>query len=217
VSAEPAPPASGHPDAPYPTSGYPGQPTPTSGYPGQPTPTSGYPGQPTPTSGYPGQPTSGYPTPTSGYPGQPTAPVTGQFGANSFPQQAVQPYQSPADLLPPGPVIVQVGEIGVTSTVIHTPAGDIPLAGSNWQVHDYWHHEQRIPQWAIICAIAGFCILTVFSLLFLLAKETISRGTVQVTVTNGTRQYVARIPVTHQSQVGAIHHQINYIRSLAAL
>lgn len=209
MSAEPAPPASGHPDAPYPTSGYPGQPAPTSGYPGQPTPTSGYPGQPAPTSGYP--------TPASGYPGQPTAPVTSQFGANSFPQQAVQPYQSPADLLPPGPVIVQVGEIGVTSTVIHTPAGDIPLAGSNWQVHDYWHHEQRIPQWAIICAIAGFCILTVFSLLFLLAKETISRGTVQVTVTNGTRQYVARIPVTHQSQVAAIHHQINYIRSLAAL
>ena len=101
--------------------------------------------------------------------------------------------------------------------MIHTPAGDIPLAGSSWQVHDYWHHEQRIPQWAIICAVVGFCVLTVFSLLFLLVKETIARGTVQITVTNGTRQYVARIPVTDQAQVAAIHQQINYVRSLAAL
>ena len=117
----------------------------------------------------------------------------------------------------PGPVIVQVAEIGVTSSVVHTPAGDILLAGSTWQVHDYWHSEQRIPRWAIICAVLGFCILTVFSLLFLLARETVPRGTVQVTVTNGTQQYVARIPVTDQAQVSYVHQQVNYVRSLAAL
>jgi hypothetical protein len=116
-----------------------------------------------------------------------------------------------------GPVIVQIAEIGVTSSVVHTPAGDIPLAGSTWQVNDYWHSEQKIPTWAIVCAVAGFCVLTVFSLLFLLVKVTIPRGTVQVTVTNGTRQYVARIAVTDQAQVGHVHQQVNYIRSLAAL
>jgi len=123
----------------------------------------------------------------------------------------------PPDPIPPGPVIVQVGEIGVTSSVVHTPAGDIPLAGSTWQVSDYWHSEQKIPTWAIVCAIVGFCVLTVFSLLFLLVKETVPRGTVQVTVTNGTRQYVARIPVTDQAQVAYVHQQVNYVRSLAAL
>lgn len=128
----------------------------------------------------------------------------------------------PPDVLPtapagPGPVIVQVGEIGVTSTVVHTPAGDIPLAGSTWQVNDYWHNEQKIPTWAIVAAVAGFCVLTVFSLLFLLVKVNVARGTVQVTVTNGTRQYVARIPVTDQDQVSYVHQQVNYIRSLAAL
>jgi hypothetical protein len=117
----------------------------------------------------------------------------------------------------PGPVIVQVGEIAVTSTVVHTPAGDLPLAGSTWQVSDFWHNEQRIARWAIVAAVVGFFALTVLSLLFLLVKETIQRGTVQVVVTNGTRQYVARIPVTDQSQVAYIHQQVNYIRSLAAL
>jgi hypothetical protein len=117
----------------------------------------------------------------------------------------------------PGPVIVQIAEIAVTSSVVHTPAGDMPLAGSTWQVNDYWHNEQKIPTWAIVCAIVGFCVLTVFSLLFLLIKETVPHGTVQVTVTNGTRQYVARIPVADQAQVGYIHQQVNYVRSLAAL
>jgi hypothetical protein len=138
------------------------------------------------------------PDPSSGYP-TPAGPGTDAraFGA--------------------GPVIVQIGEIGVTSAVVHTPAGDIPLAGSTWQVSDYWHSEQRIPKWAIVLAIVGFCVLTVLSLLFLLIKETVQRGTVQVTVTNGTRQYVARIPVTDQTQVTQIHQQVNYVRSLAAL
>ena len=132
----------------------------------------------------------------------------------SVPPPAPDP---PAYPVAPGPVIVQVGEIGVTSTVVHTPAGEIPLAGSTWQVTDYWHSEQKIPTWAIVCAIAGFCVLTVFSLLFLLVKVTVPRGTVQVTVTNGTRQYVARIPVTDQAQVAYLNQQVNYVRSLAAL
>jgi hypothetical protein len=123
----------------------------------------------------------------------------------------------PPDPLVPGPVIAQIGDMAVTSTVVHTPAGDIPLAGSTWTVNDYWHSEQKIPPWAIAAAILGFCVLTVFSLLFLLVKVTVPRGTVQVTVTNATRQYVARIPVTDQSQVTYVHQQVNYVRSLAAL
>lgn len=118
---------------------------------------------------------------------------------------------------PGGPVIVQIGELGITSSMVHTPAGPIPLRGSNWSVHDYWHTETKIPTWAIVLAVLGFCVLTVFSLLFLLAKETITRGTVQVTVTNGTQQYVCRLPVTLPAEVNAVHQQVNYVRSLAAL
>ncbi|BCJ51676.1 hypothetical protein Asp14428_31510 [Actinoplanes sp. NBRC 14428] len=145
----------------------------------------------------------------------------------TFPQDPApsDPWSVPITPLPPtpdafatpGPVIVQIGDMGVTSTVVHTPAGDIPLAGSTWTVNDYWHSESRIPKWAIAAAIVGFCVLTVFSLLFLLVKVTVQHGTVQVTVTNGTRQYVARIPVTDQSQVTYVHQQVNYVRSLAAL
>ncbi len=122
-----------------------------------------------------------------------------------------------ADPVAAGPVILWIGEIAVTSTVVHTPTGDLPLAGSQWLVTDYWFVQQRTPQWAIILSIVGFCVLTFFSLLFLLAKESVVQGTIQVTVTNGTRQYVARIPVTSEVAVMTINQQVNYVRTLAAL
>ena len=174
----------------------------------QPPPTTGpFPG-PAPTSAQPGYP--------GAYPGGSAYPGAAHPGP-AYPVSA-QPSWGPSDVpAVPGPVIVQIGEIGVTSAVVHTPAGDIPLAGSTWHVTDYWHNEQKIATWAIVMAIVGFCVLTVFSLLFLLVKETVYRGTVQVTVTNGTRQYVARLPVTDQSQVAYVHQQVNYVRSLAAL
>jgi hypothetical protein len=117
----------------------------------------------------------------------------------------------------PGTVVALIGEIAVTPTTVRTPAGDIPLTNSTWQVSDFWQTEQKTPTWAIVMAIVGFCVLTVFSLLFLLVKRTTYRGTVQVTVTNGAYQYVARIPVTDEAQVRHIHQQVNYVRSLAAL
>jgi len=116
-----------------------------------------------------------------------------------------------------GPVVAQIGEIAVTSSTVHTPAGDIPLRGSTWHVTDQWLTEQKIPTWAVIMAIVGFCVLTVFSLLFLLVKETVYRGVVQVTVSNGQQQYVARVPVANQPQAQYLYQQVNYVRSLAAL
>jgi hypothetical protein len=136
---------------------------------------------------------------------------------SATPDPAAEPGFGPGSGAGPGPVIVQIAELGVTSTVVHTPTGDIPLAGSQWQVSDYWFTSQRIPRWAIVAAVLGFCVLTVFSLLFLLVKESVTQGTVQVTVTNGTRQYVARIPVRDQAAVTAINQQVNYVRTLAAL
>lgn len=116
----------------------------------------------------------------------------------------------------PEPVVAKIGDIQVTTATVHTPVGSIPLAGTQWQVHDHWYATQRTPTWAIVVAIVGFCVLTVFSLLFLLVKETTYVGTVQVSVSNGAWHYVTQIPVTMQPQVQLIHEQVNYVRSLAA-
>ncbi|GIF68832.1 hypothetical protein Ais01nite_68670 [Asanoa ishikariensis] len=190
------------PTLPLPGAGEPGQfPPPTDPWSTpdlgpMPDPTS----DPGPVYAPPPQPVSGPPQPTSGPPVSPPGPPPGPF--------------------PPGgdaTVVAQIGEIQVTSKLVHTPAGSFPLAGSTWQVNDFWHTEQKTPTWAVLTAIFGFCVLTVFSLLFLLVKETVHRGTVQVTVSNGRHQYVARNAVTNQEQVQYLHQQVNYVRALAAL
>jgi len=115
------------------------------------------------------------------------------------------------------PVIAQIGDIQVTSTTVRTPAGEFPLRGTTWQVGEQWLPEQKTPGWVIVVTVLGFFIVGPFSLLFLLIRQTVYRGVVTVTVNSWTHQYVARITVSDQGQVQQIQHQVNYVRSLAAL
>ncbi|MEU1685760.1 hypothetical protein [Micromonospora sp. NPDC005707] len=155
-------------------------------------------------------PPAQFPAPAAQFPAAPA-----QFSAP--PAQFSAPPALPAGPLPPAQsvVAVQIGEIMVTPPVIRTPAGVLPLAGASWHVMDHWQKEEKVATWAVVAAVLGFFCLTVFSLLFLLIKETRHHGTVQVTVTNGGYQYVARIPVADQFQVQQINNQVNYARSLS--
>ena len=67
-----------------------------------------------------------------------------------------------------------------------------------------------------MCAVAGFAVLAVFSLLFLLVKRPVYSGAVQVTVTSGRFTYEVRIPVTDEAQVRHLHELVTYIRSVAS-
>src|SRR5207244_4337298 len=97
----------------------------------------------------------------------PPAPVSGLHGT-------LMPAQHP---------IMYIGEIAVFPGGVATPLGACPLRGSHWYTEDQWVTTQRTPSWAVVCAVLGFFCLTVFSLLFLLAKETVHTGIIQVTVT----------------------------------
>lgn len=115
---------------------------------------------------------------------------------------------------PVEPVLLQIGELTITRTTVHTPAGPVPLHGSEWTVQDYTRTQQRIPEWAIITAVAGFFVVCALSLLFLLVRETRIVGTVEVTVRNGGQRYATQIPITSVDQLPHVHQQVNYVRSL---
>jgi hypothetical protein len=158
-----------------------------------------------------------YPPPQQ-YPPQqypPTLPVPSSVPPPNSMLPVTAPYPSP--YAAPEQVIAQIGEIQVTSTMVRTPAGQFPLRGSQWTVTDQWVATQKIPSWAITLAIVGFFCLTIFSLFFLLAKETVYQGVVLVQVHNGPYQYVSRVPVNNQLYVQHVYQQVNYVRSLAAM
>jgi len=176
----------------------------------EPRPASGTPAWPDP---YPSGPYASVPYPAGPYSSGLSSPApTVPLPPGGAPGPAVS---FPAD--PTAPTIAQIGDIRVTSTSVFTPVGDFALRGSRWDVQDQWLASQKTPTWAVVCAVVGFFIVTVFSLFFLLAKQTVYSGVVQVTVTNGLFRYDARLPVTDQAQVQHVHTQVNYVRSLAAL
>lgn len=162
------------------------------------------------------QPYSGPPIYGGPYAGQPVSgpvyPVSGPQYPVSGPQYPTSGALVPAAAEQP---LCQIGEIMVTTSMVHTPVGACPLRGSQWHSQDQWIATQKTPTWAIVLAVVGFCILTVFSLLFLLAKETVLNGVVQVTVMNGPFTYAARVPVYNYAQAQHLHNQVNYARAMS--
>lgn len=155
-----------------------------------------------PQSGPPGYQPAVAPQPTSDL-----VPVTDP--AASYGSDGTAPYGSEQTL-------VQIGQITVTATTVHTPNGSFPLRGSQWVVNDHVYTTQKIATWAIVCAIVGFFCLTVFSLLFLLFKETKHSGFMEVAVSgaNGSG-FVTQVPISSQAGSAQVHQQVNYARSLA--
>jgi hypothetical protein len=104
-----------------------------------------------------------------------------------------------------GEALARIGDIEVTATAVRTPAGQIPLAGVSVEVID--ERVVRTPTWAVLCAIIGFFVVPVVSLLFLLVRETAAVGPTRVRVTGGG--------VRHETLV-ADAAEVELARSLAA-
>jgi hypothetical protein len=122
------------------------------------------------------------------------------------------------DLRPPestDPIVLTIGDIGVTRNWLVTPNGNARLGGSQWIARDLTRTESKIPSWAIVLAIvfALFCLL---GLLFLLAKEQYTTGYVEVSVQAGSLFHSTQIPVSGSYQVAQIRQQVSQAQTLAA-
>lgn len=115
----------------------------------------------------------------------------------------------------PQPFVLTIGDIGVTGSVIVTPNGNAPLRGSQWIVTDQSVTQQKIPTWAIVCAIifALFCLLGLF---FLLAKEEVTTGYANVQVHSGDLLHSVQIPVSSPQQVMNLRALVAQAQTLAA-
>jgi len=197
----------------------PGQPgqnpyaTPESGKPADPGygyPQGGRPGEPG--YGYPQTPAQPQPQPGYGYPqaGAQPAPPPG-FPPGAPPQPAPGGFQPGAQ---PGGMALSLGDIAVTGDTVMTPAGPMPLKGAVWTATDMSRTEEKIPAHAVVLAIVFF-LFCLLGLLFLLMKERVTTGFVQVTVNSGGRHHSTMIPVQSREQVMFVLNQVNYARSLS--
>jgi hypothetical protein len=124
--------------------------------------------------------------------------------------------QQPEPRYQHGPVLVTIGDMAITQAHVITPTGFIPLIGTTWLVQENVQSTSGIPTWAIVMAILLF-LFCLLGLLFLLVKEERTTGWVQVSVQAPGAFHATQIPVNHPLQIGAIHQQVNYVRSLVAM
>jgi hypothetical protein len=113
------------------------------------------------------------------------------------------------------PVMVTIGDIACTNTMVITPSGQAPIGSVVWSYTDMSRTTRGIPTWAIVCTVIFFffCLL---GLLFLLAKEDRTEGSVQVVVQGQGFLHQVQLPVSSVTQAQDYAARVNYARSLSA-
>lgn len=111
--------------------------------------------------------------------------------------------------------LVVIGDIIVTQSWVVTPSGTVPVGSVTWTFTDMSITSEAIPAWAIVCAVL-FAVLCLLGLLFLLVKESRTRGGVQVVVQGPGLLHATQIPVWALDQVYDLNARVNYARSLTA-
>lgn len=115
----------------------------------------------------------------------------------------------------PEPFLVNIGDIHVSPHWVVTPSGTAPLAGAQWFFLDQSRTERKIPTWAIVLAVV-FALACLLGLLFLLVKEDVTVGWVQVSVRAGEATHVTHVPVTSRLDVGRIAQMVQQAQALTA-
>ena len=129
--------------------------------------------------------------------------------------EVAEPMPSAPSPAIPDPVVLTIGDIGVTRYWVVTPNGSAPLAGSTWIPRDMTRTDSKIPTWAIVLAVifALFCLVGLF---FLLVKEQVTRGYFEVTVTSESLMHTTQIPISREFQVAQMRQLVSQAQSMAA-
>ena len=112
-------------------------------------------------------------------------------------------------------VLVTIGDIIVTPDNVITPQGKRPIGTVYWSVTDMSRTEKHIPTWAIVLAIL-FALACLVGLLFLLVKEEVTEGWVQVAVQGQNFYHAVQLPVSSPDQARRYNDMVNYARSVSA-
>lgn len=160
-----------------------------------------------------GQPRTGYTQPQTSY-AQPQTGYAQPMAGYAQPGYGYQPAGSAnLPVASYGQTLVTIGSIMVTDTEVITPSGRIPLAQAQFGFIDQTMRVRKTPTWAVVMAIVGFFIVTIFSLLFLLAKEDAMTGNVLVTVTGGGLQHQEFIAVNQEWQLQDLYGRVQYAQN----
>ena len=112
--------------------------------------------------------------------------------------------------------LVSFGDISVSRHWLAVPGHTVPLSGTTFEVADRTFVTTRTPTWAVVVAIVGFFLIFILSLLFLLVRENVVSGQIDVTVRNDAAglNYSTPFRVLGDGDAADLHARVNYARQL---
>jgi hypothetical protein len=116
--------------------------------------------------------------------------------------------------VPEQPLVV-IGDVPLKEHWLVTPSGSTGLAGTEIFVTDFTRVETKTPTWAIVLAIIGFFFFFL-GLLFLLVRDQVATGYVQVTVRNGPLLHTTNIPAANSATAPDVFGRVQYARHVIA-
>lgn len=112
------------------------------------------------------------------------------------------------------PILVTIGDIQVTATQVHTPRGSFPLSRTQFTFQDNTYIRSYIPTWAIVLAILG-ALFFLLGLLFLLVRETETKGFVTASVIGPGFTHSTQLPVGSQQQLHDVASRVQHANNIA--
>lgn len=137
-----------------------------------------------------------------------------QASADSGPTAVPPPSGQVAETADLTKILGSVGDISFSAVTINVPGRSFPMAGSIWTVRDQSRIENRIPPYAIVLAII-FALACLLGLLFLLIREQVTVGYVEVEVRTKSEYHVCQVPVSSQADIAYLRSKVDYARSLS--
>lgn len=120
-----------------------------------------------------------------------------------------QPVQEPEA------VRLTLGDVVISDHWLVSPSGTVPVAEVQWSTQHLWQSHRRIPPPAIVAAVLTFW--TLIGLLFLLAREERTSGSVQVTVSGPRFMHVMSFPVRSPGDAQRIEASVAQARQIAVM
>ena len=110
-----------------------------------------------------------------------------------------------------------IGGISVIDSQVHTAVGTAPLKECNFSVQDNSRMVDKTPTYASVLAILSFFVVCFIGLLFLLIKEQVITGYIEVTVQGPDGyHFITQVPSTSPHSISQVSSYVNQMQAASA-
>jgi len=116
----------------------------------------------------------------------------------------------------PEEIRLTIGDVAISDHWLVSPAGTVPVAGTQWSTQHMWSTRRYLPGWAVVLCILTWWIF-LLGFLWLLVREERTTGSILVTVTRPKFMHTMSFPVLTPGDAQRTEAAVARARQLAIM